>query len=103
MGDHSDVVSIEERDRTYRAPSRFDLPTSKGGSDQVSQSLRAAPVPSVPHESVERFQDCTFERDTNQRNGHSRPRIPQDATATRRSRSIGDVARKVLMRYEHYF
>src|SRR2546426_389520 len=72
--DHSDVVSIEERDRTYRASSRFDLPTSKGGSDQVSQGLRAAPVPSVPHESVERFQEWTFERDTDPGNGHSRPR-----------------------------
>src|SRR5438132_7870589 len=50
--DHSDVMSIEEGDRPDRASSRLDLSTGEGRPDQVSQGLRTASIPSVPHESV---------------------------------------------------
>ena len=72
MGDHSDVMSIEEGDRPDRASSHLDLPTGEGRSDQVSQGLRTAPVTSVPYESIERFQEWTFERDADSGNRHSR-------------------------------
>src|SRR2546428_6112613 len=72
VGDHSDVVSIEERDRPDRASTRLYLPTSEGRPDQVSQGLRTAPIPSVSHESVERFQEWTFERDADSGNRHGR-------------------------------
>ena len=72
--DHSDVMAVQERDRPHRASSALDLPMSERRSDQISQGFRTAPVPSVSYESVERFQEGTFERDADSGNGHSRPR-----------------------------
>src|SRR5207249_12215793 len=85
--DHSDCVAIQERNRADRVSAGFDLPMGKGGPDQVSLRLRTAPVSPIPHEPVERFQERAFERYADSSNGHRRPRVPQDATATRRTRS----------------
>src|SRR5207244_3672170 len=72
-----DVVAVEEGDRAHYVSSRFDLAPRERRPDQVPQCLRTASVTAVPHESVERLQERSFERDADSSHGHGRPQAPK--------------------------
>src|SRR2546427_2366694 len=75
VGDHSDVVSIEERYRPDRASTGSDPPSRQGFSDEVSKCLGTAPVTSFANESVELFEQRPFEGNANSGNGHRQTRL----------------------------
>ena len=103
MCDHADVMPIEKGDCAHRASPALDLPTGKRRSDQVSQGLRTAPIPSVAHESVERFQEWAVEGDADPGNRHSDLGPASRHGHKKNTVPSGRCPQKVLMRHECYF
>jgi len=80
MGDHADVVPIDERDCANHLPARFPALAHEGPPDEFAQRLGAARESLGTDEPVEVLQQTALKRNTDSVDRHVLPSLPSRAT-----------------------